>query len=271
MRNMHFGASFKVAAAAFFIACSPALAQWQTPDHSVPLGRGAGTGFKFATPGTSGYPLVSNGASSDPSFGAIGSAALPSPFTMGTASGNTSKFATTTGTLTDGHCAKWDASGNVIDAGAACSTLTSITAGTALTGGTITTSGTIAIDKASSSNYFAGTSNKVPTTDVIYTSEVTVTYGTTTTFDFATFINSSVTLTGNITTMTLSNVIAGKAGTIRFIQDGTGSRTTVWNSAFKFGGGTTPSLSTAANAVDVLSYNCVTTSFCQASLMKDVK
>lgn len=270
MKNMHFVASFKVAATVLFVASSPALAQWQTPDYSVPVGRGAGTGFKFAAPGTAGYPLISNGASSNPSFGAIGSSALPSPFTNGTASGNTSKFATTTGTLTSGNCAKWDANGNAVDAGA-CATVTAVSAGTGMSFSTINTSGSVAIDKASSSNYFAATSNKVPTTDVIYTSEVTVTYGTTTTFDFATFINSSVTLTGNITTMTLSNVIAGKAGTIRFIQDGTGSRTTVWSSTFKFAGGTTPSLSTAANAVDVLSYNCVTTSFCQASLMKDVK
>ncbi len=43
-------------------------AQWQVPDHSVPVGRGAGTGFKNAAPGTTGYPLLSNGASSDPSF-----------------------------------------------------------------------------------------------------------------------------------------------------------------------------------------------------------
>jgi hypothetical protein len=35
-------------------------------------------------------------------------------------SGNGGKTATTTGTLTSGDCAKWDANGNVIDAGAAC-------------------------------------------------------------------------------------------------------------------------------------------------------
>lgn len=58
---------FVVASAIFFIA-SPAFAQWQTPDHSIPVGRGTGTGFKFAAPGTSGYPLVSNGATLDPSF-----------------------------------------------------------------------------------------------------------------------------------------------------------------------------------------------------------
>lgn len=65
-----------VASGAFFIACTPAAAQWQTPDHSVPIGRGTGTGFKFASPGTSGLPLTSNGASSDPTFQAIGAGAF---------------------------------------------------------------------------------------------------------------------------------------------------------------------------------------------------
>jgi hypothetical protein len=47
----------------------PALAQWQVPDHAVPIGRGPGfTGFKNAAPGTAGLPLVSNGAAADPSF-----------------------------------------------------------------------------------------------------------------------------------------------------------------------------------------------------------
>ncbi len=156
-------------------------------------------------------------------------------------------------------------------AGSSSGTVTSITAGTGLTGGTITTSGTIAVDKATTSDYYAGTSNKVPTTDVIYPPEETITYGTTTTFNFGAFINAKVTLTGNITTMTFNNIVAGKAGSIRFIQDGTGSRTTVWNSNLKWGGGSAPVLSTAANAVDVLNYNCITISFCQATLVKDVK
>lgn len=62
--------SFAVASAAFFYI-GTASAQWQTPDHSVPVGRGSGTGFKFAAPGAAGQTLVSNGASSDPSFQAI--------------------------------------------------------------------------------------------------------------------------------------------------------------------------------------------------------
>ena len=125
---------------------------------------------------------------------------------------------------------------------------------------------------ASGAQFIAGTATNVPIEpSVIYQAETTTTFGATTTFDFATFINTAVTLTGNITTQTLSNVKAGKAGTITFIQDGAGSRTTVWNSIFKFAGGTTPTLSTAINAIDVLSYSCRSTTVCVASLLKDVK
>lgn len=150
--------------------------------------------------------------------------------------------------------------------------VSSVTCGTGLSGGTITTSGTCAVNYANSSDYYAGTSSILAISpSIIYPSEVTITYGATTTFNFATFINAVVTLTGNITTQTFSGVQAGKSGTITFIQDATGSRTTSWNSILKFAGGTTPSLSTSANAVDILSYNCRTVTFCQASLAKDVK
>lgn len=53
-----------------------AAAQWQVPNHSVPLGRGSGTGFSFAAPGTSGYPLLSTGAGSAPAFGLLPVAAI---------------------------------------------------------------------------------------------------------------------------------------------------------------------------------------------------
>ena len=140
-----------------------------------------------------------------------------------------------------------------------------------LSTGIINSVNDIRLDKATSSNYYAATSNKAVTTDIIYPSETTTSYGTTTTFDFDTFINTAVTLTGNITTQTLNNVRAGKAGMITFIQDGSGGHTSVWNSIFKFAGGTTPTLSTAANAIDILNYNCRSTTYCQASLNKDVK
>ena len=60
---------FVAAALAAFFVSSPAVAQWQTPDHSVPIGRGSGaTGFKNTTPSAAGQVLGSNGASADPLF-----------------------------------------------------------------------------------------------------------------------------------------------------------------------------------------------------------
>lgn len=54
----------------FFIASAPTYAQWQTPNHSTPTGRGAGvTGFGSAGPGALGAPYVGNGPNADPSFG----------------------------------------------------------------------------------------------------------------------------------------------------------------------------------------------------------
>jgi hypothetical protein len=124
---------------------------------------------------------------------------------------------------------------------------------------------------ATSSQYLSGASNALVPAGVIYAAETTTTFGSTTTFDLSTFINTVVTLTGNITTMNLANVTAGKAGTITFIQDGTGSRTAVWNSVFKFAGGLTPALSTSAGAVDILSYSCRSATFCVASLLLNVR
>jgi len=124
---------------------------------------------------------------------------------------------------------------------------------------------------ATAAQYYAGVVASTPIApSVIYPTEVAVTFGATTTFDFSTFINASVTLTGNITTMSVANVTAGKAGTVAFIQDGTGGRTTVFNSIFKFSGGT-PSLSSTASAVDVLSYSCRSATFCVATLLKGVQ
>jgi hypothetical protein len=122
-----------------------------------------------------------------------------------------------------------------------------------------------------SSQYFSGAANTLVPASVIYSTESTTTFGSTTTFDFSTFINTAVTLTGNITTMTLNNTKAGQAGQIRFIQDGSGSRTTVWNSTFKFVGGVTPTLSTAPGAIDVLFYSCASSSLCYASLSLNMK
>lgn len=148
------------------------------------------------------------------------------------------------------------------------SSLTVTTAFTATGLVTFADMATAAISTAA--QYQSGASNVVVPASQVYQPEVAITFGATTTIDFTTLINGSIILTGNISTMNVT-ALAGKSGQIRFLQDATGSRTTVWSSVFKFPGGATPILSTAANAVDVLFYSCITTASCYASLVQNMK
>jgi hypothetical protein len=61
-----------------------------------------------------------------------------------------------------------------------------------------------------------------------------------------------VTLTGNSTINVIQNIERGQSLTLIITQDGTGSRTLTMGSSFKFAGGVN-TLSTAANAIDVMS------------------
>lgn len=64
----------------------------------------------------------------------------------------------------------------------------------------------------------------------------------------------SVTLADNRTLDNPSNIVAGQSGSIFISQDATGSRTLAFGTNWDFEGGTIPTLSTAANAVDRLDY-----------------
>lgn len=86
----------RLAAVIVALAADPVAAQWQTPTHTVPIGKGAGvTGFGNAAPGTAGLPLVSNGATFDPSFQLLSNAGLA------VVGANTFKGALTAGAPTD--------------------------------------------------------------------------------------------------------------------------------------------------------------------------
>jgi len=87
----------------------------------------------------------------------------------------------------------------------------------------------------------------------------TLTDGATITPDFETNTNFTVTLAGNRTMANPSNLAAGQSGSIFIIQDGTGSRTLSWGSYWDFIGGTAPTLTTAAGAVDRVDYVVRTT------------
>ena len=78
--------------------------------------------------------------------------------------------------------------------------------------------------------------------------------GATITIDMADSNNFSVTLGGNRTFANPSNDTAGQCGSIFITQDGTGSRTASWGSDWDFAGGTAPTLTTTAAAVDRIDY-----------------
>jgi hypothetical protein len=81
-----------------------------------------------------------------------------------------------------------------------------------------------------------------------------LTDGATITPDFADSNNYSVTLGGNRTLANPTNLVAGQSGCIWITQDGTGSRTLAYGSYWDFTGGTAPTLTTTAAAVDCLVY-----------------
>ena len=80
-----------------------------------------------------------------------------------------------------------------------------------------------------------------------------------------------VTLGGNRTLAAPTNLTVGQTGHIYAIQDGTGSRTMGYNSVFKFSGGTDPTLSTAASAVDLLVFSVRATDKIDAVMVNDLK
>lgn len=113
------------------------------------------------TAGSTGNPLLSGGG---------GSTAM----TWGTRSGNTTVFGTTSGTLTSGNCAEFDASGNIVDSGDVCgggggggstgplvTDITTVTANTTLTTSSQTvlcdaTSGALTLTLPSAASAYSG-------------------------------------------------------------------------------------------------------------------
>ena len=95
--------------------------------------------------------------------------------------------------------------------------------------------------------------------------------GATITIDMATACHHSVTLGGNRTFAAPSNQAVGQSGSIFITQDGTGSRTAAFNSAFKFVGGTAPTLTTTAAAVDRIDYIILSSNVIHCAVSLDVK
>ena len=105
-----------------------------------------------------------------------------------------------------------------------------------------------------------------------YSVEVaTLTDGATITPDFGANQNFTVTLGGNRTLANPSNVTSdkvGQTGSIFVVQDGTGSRTLSFGANWDFIGGTAPTMSTTASAVDRIDYIVRSTTSIQAVVTK---
>jgi hypothetical protein len=82
----------------------------------------------------------------------------------------------------------------------------------------------------------------------------TLTDAATITVDFGSYQNFEVTLAGNRTLGNPSGQVEGQVGSVFIAQDGTGSRTLSFSSDWNFPGGTAPTLTTTASAVDRLDY-----------------
>jgi hypothetical protein len=165
-------------------------------------------------------------------------------------------------------------------------TVTSVATAGLATGGTITGSGTVTVSINGQSGLSASpvaadefaiydasaTAHKKITTTELFGSDVltasareytktqnfnmtTLSDGANISWDLSQNQVAKVTLAGNRTLDAPSNQVAGATYILIVVQDGSGSRTLNTSaSAYKFPGGTEPTLSTGANAVDILTF-----------------
>jgi hypothetical protein len=142
------------------------------------------------------------------------------------------------------------------------------TLATTLTGVLKGTSGVVAV--ATAGTDYAGISTAQSFTAGQRGSVSALTDGATITPNFNTANNFSLTIGGNRTLANPTNITAGQSGVIVITQDGTGSRTLAYGSYWDFSGGTAPTLTTAASAVDVLVYYVNSTTSITASLISNI-
>tara|TARA_R100001443_G_scaffold56744_1_gene67697 strand:- start:2921 stop:3895 length:975 start_codon:yes stop_codon:yes gene_type:complete len=165
-------------------------------------------------------------------------------------------------------------------------TVTNVATAGLATGGAITSTGTVTVSINGQSSLGASpvaadefaiydadatAHKKITTTQLFGSTELTATareYTKTQNFNATTLSDGAniswdlsqnqvavVTLAGNRTLDAPSNMVAGATYLIIVKQDGSGNRTLDTSaSAYKFPGGTEPTLSTGANAVDILSF-----------------
>ena len=160
------------------------------------------TGTSGGVPYFSSGSAISSSAALTANLPVIGGGAGSAP-TVGTVSGNTTVFATASGALTNNHCVRADASGNIVDAGAACGPGTVTSVGFSVPGASIFgTTGTPVTSSGTLGLTTTGNSGGVPY------------------FSSASVVSSSAVLTAN------NPVIGGGAGSAPAVGSRSGSTTT---------------------------------------------
>jgi hypothetical protein len=213
---------FRLLAAAVLLLFLPAqfsLASYVAPPYEVTKGGTGDTSF------TSNLPLIGNGSSA---------------LSQGTVSGNTTDFATVSGSLTSGDCLKADANGNIVTTGSACSTSSGTVTSVAfadgsttpiytISGSPVTTSGTLTETLATqtANTVFAGPSSgsaAQPTFRVLVQSDIpleTVTNGGNTAYTILATDENVRTGTALTTgrTYTLPACVSGNIGKIYKVKN----------------------------------------------------
>jgi len=100
----------------------------------------------------------------------------------------------------------------------------------------------------------ATTTNGTTITGTLLATTASSTINGSQTLDFAANQNFIITLNGNLTLANPTTEQVGQSGIIVCIQDGTGSRTLSLGTDYETAGGAGITLSTAANAVDIIPY-----------------
>ena len=96
------------------------------------------------------------------------------------------------------------------------------------------------------------------------------TYNSSVALDLSQRNHFEMTLTGAVTLANPTNINAGQSGVIKVVQDSTGGRTIAFGTYWKFQDGATPSLTTTANAVDLLAYYVTNSTYIATSFISNV-